>query len=309
MSELGEFLRTKREEQDISIERLQEMTKIQKRYLAAIEEGRYDSLPGAFYTRAFVKSYAEALRLNPEDVFETYGSELPQPKQQTTDLPSRAEKSKPKVQKNRGRKPTVLPALLGILFLLVVAAGIYLVVQETDQGNPEGSEPDDDPAIEMDSNEEAGENESESEEGRDVPEQEKDEGKAEEEPDSGDSTEQNSSAGEEEEETEEAVQPEFVETTQGNRSVFDVSGAEEMIIELELTGDAWLAVEDEEGSSLEDVSGLQAGDTVEMDLSGEDYVKINIGSSPNVIVRVNGEEVEYPIDSVHQHLIFDKQPQ
>ncbi|SFQ39552.1 helix-turn-helix domain-containing protein [Salibacterium halotolerans] len=325
MSELGQYLKTKREEQGITIENLQEMTKIQKRYLTAIEEGRYDSLPGSFYTRAFVKSYAEALGLQPEDVFDSYGAELPQPKQQTTDLPSRAEKAKPKAQKNGRRRSTVLPALLGVLFLLVVAAAVYLVVQGTNQGSPEGTSPDEEPAIEMDSNEnneQQSENqESQSEEGAGSSDSDSSGSNSggEDTAESGgsESGDKNSSSDEESgtngsEETNETVTPEFVETVNDNRSIFDVSGAEEMVIELSLTGDAWLAVADEDGNSLEDVSGLQPGDSIEMNLSSENYVHLNIGSSPNVTVRFNGEVVEYPIntnETVHQHLIFDKQPE
>ncbi|SFL75242.1 helix-turn-helix domain-containing protein [Salibacterium qingdaonense] len=323
MSELGQYLKTKREEQGITIENLQEMTKIQKRYLTAIEEGRYDALPGSFYTRAFVKSYAEALRLNPEDVFETYGKELPQPKQQTTDLPSRAEKVNPKAGKTGRRKSPVLPALLGVLFLLVVAAAVYLVVQGTDQGSPEGASPDEEPGIEMDSNEDNREPEGnqEDQEEEDPASSDSDSSQNNEDEDSGnnggESGSENSSSDEEagtndSNETNETVTPEFVETVNGNRSIFDVSGAGEMVIELSLTGNAWLAVEDENGNNLEDVSGLEPGDSIEMDLSDENYVHLNIGSSPNVTVRFNGEMVEYPIntnETVHQHLIFDKQPE
>ncbi|MFD2704742.1 helix-turn-helix domain-containing protein [Salibacterium lacus] len=324
MSELGQYLKTKREEQGITIENLQEMTKIQKRYLTAIEEGRYDSLPGSFYTRAFVKSYAEALRLNPEDVFETYGNELPQPKQQTTDLPSRAEKVNSKAGKTGRRKSPVLPALLGVLFLLVVAAAVYLVVQGTDQGSSEGSSPDGEPSIEMDSNE-TGEQQPDNQDNQQeegAASSDSDSSKNNEDGGSGnsggsDNEDTDPSSGEESDtgdsgETNETVTPELVETVEGNRSIFDVSGAEEMVIELSLSGNSWLGVEDENGNSLEDVSALQPGDSIEMDLSDEDYIKLIIGSAPNATVQFNGEKVEYPIDpneKVLQHLIFEKQPE
>ncbi len=48
MSELGSYLKQVREEKMITLDDLQRTTKIQKRYLVAIEEGNFDTLPGIF---------------------------------------------------------------------------------------------------------------------------------------------------------------------------------------------------------------------------------------------------------------------
>ncbi|WP_233269593.1 helix-turn-helix domain-containing protein [Alteribacillus sp. YIM 98480] len=301
MSELGQFLKTKREEKELSLEKMQEITKIQKRYLSAIENGKYEALPGAFYTRAFVKSYAEALALDPDDIFETYGGELPQPKQQATDLPSRAERTRPKVQKKKKRKSNVFPVLMGILFFVVVAAGVYLVVQGADGGNSGGVSPEDDPSIEVDSNDNSGISD------EDAGNEEDDEPTE----DSREAEEDENGSIEKEDEIEEAEneEPEFL-STDNRRSTFDVSGLDEMMIELELSGDSYLDVQDKNGTILEDFAGVSEGDTVELDYSDEDYVKLNIGNATAVTVRFNGQVIDYPIDpseAVHQHLIFDKQ--
>lgn len=49
MSELGSYLKQVREEKMITLDDLQRTTKIQKRYLVAIEEGNFDTLPGIFF--------------------------------------------------------------------------------------------------------------------------------------------------------------------------------------------------------------------------------------------------------------------
>ncbi len=77
MSELGQLLKKARLEQGISLDQLQETTKIRKRYLEAIEEGDYKSLPGNFYVRAFIKSYAEAVGLDPAELLSMYRNVFP----------------------------------------------------------------------------------------------------------------------------------------------------------------------------------------------------------------------------------------
>jgi len=79
MSELGAMLRQAREKHGYSLEDIQELTKIRKRYLEAIEEGNYAVLPGSFYVRAFVKNYAENVGLDTDEVLELYQKEVPTP--------------------------------------------------------------------------------------------------------------------------------------------------------------------------------------------------------------------------------------
>ncbi|MCZ8519985.1 MULTISPECIES: helix-turn-helix domain-containing protein [Paenibacillus] len=77
MSDLGQLLKKARLDKKISLEDLQETTKIRKRYLEAIEDGNYKVLPGNFYVRAFIKSYAEAVGLDPNEVLNLYQNVIP----------------------------------------------------------------------------------------------------------------------------------------------------------------------------------------------------------------------------------------
>jgi cytoskeletal protein RodZ len=79
MSDLGALLRKAREQRGYTLEDIQETTKIRKRYLEAIETGDYKVLPGSFYVRAFVKTYAETVGLDAEEVLRLYQKELPKP--------------------------------------------------------------------------------------------------------------------------------------------------------------------------------------------------------------------------------------
>lgn len=77
MSDLGNLLKKAREQRGYSLDDIQEMTKIRKRYLEAIEEGEYKVLPGNFYVRAFVKNYAETVGLDAEEVLRLYHRDMP----------------------------------------------------------------------------------------------------------------------------------------------------------------------------------------------------------------------------------------
>lgn len=76
MSVLGDKLRDARIEKGYTLNTLQQLTKIQKKYLVAIEEGNFNDLPGSFYIRAFVKQYADVVGLNGDELLEAYESEL-----------------------------------------------------------------------------------------------------------------------------------------------------------------------------------------------------------------------------------------
>jgi cytoskeleton protein RodZ len=70
--ELGQFLRTKRESLGLSLDEVQERTKIRKRYLIALENGDWSILPGNVYGRGFVRSYAEVLGLDGLELLQKY---------------------------------------------------------------------------------------------------------------------------------------------------------------------------------------------------------------------------------------------
>lgn len=64
--EFGEYLRTRREAQGLTIADVSERTKIHTRHIRAIEEGRLEALPGIVYAKAFVRHYAKAVGEDPD---------------------------------------------------------------------------------------------------------------------------------------------------------------------------------------------------------------------------------------------------
>jgi hypothetical protein len=65
---LGQMLRQERELRDIPLDRIEQATRIRSAQLRAIEDDRLDALPAEAYARGFVRTYAEYLGLNGDDV-------------------------------------------------------------------------------------------------------------------------------------------------------------------------------------------------------------------------------------------------
>lgn len=80
---LGDVLRQARQRKRVSLEQASEDTKIRLKFLRALEAGDYPALPGAVYTKGFLRSYGEYLRLEPDELVVLYHSEraLPEPPQ------------------------------------------------------------------------------------------------------------------------------------------------------------------------------------------------------------------------------------
>jgi cytoskeleton protein RodZ len=68
VGELGELLRESRQQIGLTLEDVRESTRINVAYLGALEEEDFDALPHACVARGFLRSYAQALNLDPEYV-------------------------------------------------------------------------------------------------------------------------------------------------------------------------------------------------------------------------------------------------
>ena len=73
---LGERLRLLRRTQAVTMEMLMTATRVQRRYLEALEWGRYDELPDPMYTRNFIRSYARYLGADEVYFLDIYEQEV-----------------------------------------------------------------------------------------------------------------------------------------------------------------------------------------------------------------------------------------
>ena len=68
----GSFLKEIREYKNITLEQIEELTKIPRKNLIRIEEDNRAALPCFAYVQGFVKQYAKALCLDPEKISKSY---------------------------------------------------------------------------------------------------------------------------------------------------------------------------------------------------------------------------------------------
>jgi cytoskeleton protein RodZ len=62
--EIGSSLRTAREHQELELSAVERETRIRTKYLEALEEERFDVLPGTAYVKGFLRTYADFLGLD-----------------------------------------------------------------------------------------------------------------------------------------------------------------------------------------------------------------------------------------------------
>jgi cytoskeletal protein RodZ len=74
MKEIGKMLREKREQMKISIAGVHKITKVQEKYLIAIEKGDMDAFFAEVYYKSFVRSYANCLGFDPEKIIELFNA-------------------------------------------------------------------------------------------------------------------------------------------------------------------------------------------------------------------------------------------
>lgn len=72
MGKFGDKLRREREMRGVTLDEIAEATKIGTRSLRALEEERFDQLPGGIFNKGFVRSYARFLGLDEEQAVSDY---------------------------------------------------------------------------------------------------------------------------------------------------------------------------------------------------------------------------------------------
>ncbi|RQD76291.1 MAG: helix-turn-helix domain-containing protein [Halanaerobium sp. MSAO_Bac5] len=126
--ELGTLLKKARMEKGLSLDEIQEKTKIRKVYLEAIEKNEFDKLPGSVYLKVFVKGYAREVDINYQKLLENY-SVLNIVEEKKEKHIQEDYLSGTNIKHNRGKKKKTKGFFKIILFVflgfLIIMASIY----------------------------------------------------------------------------------------------------------------------------------------------------------------------------------------
>lgn len=283
--DVGARLKEARMAQGLSLDSLQETTKIQKRYLVAIEEGNFNILPGKFYARAFIKEYANAVGIDPNELLEEHKEEIPESENESEIQYTRVEKSRKESNTDRSSMIfSILPKVIVVLLIIgIIVAAIWFINQSSSSNEPTEIEGNDSNVIITNpgnNNSEGTNNDSE-------------------ETDTNETDESNAEEENTEEEPVDEMELEVVEVGTGSPPESTISltnPGDELIFTFESETTVWLDVQNAAGETFYGGFVNPEDPSLEVDLTGEESVYLNIGSTPNLSIQINGTAFEYPID-------------
>lgn len=140
-TEFGQELRNRRLERNISLSDIAADTRINHKFLDALEAGQFNLVPQT-YVRAFLREYATAVGLSPEDVIAQYASirgeetTPARPASATLPTPPGAARTVDGAQASqRSLQQYLRPAIFGA-FVLVVVVVAWLLLRPSDAPVP-----------------------------------------------------------------------------------------------------------------------------------------------------------------------------
>ncbi|RSD27957.1 helix-turn-helix domain-containing protein [Mesobacillus subterraneus] len=274
MTELGTVLKEAREARGLSLDELQSITKIQKRYLLGIEEGNYSMMPGKFYVRAFIKQYAEAVGLDPDQLFEQYKNDVPSTYNE--ELPEQLSRvqSRKTISPDTSKVFDILPKILIAAFIIGAIVFVWYLVVKYAGGNTEQPTTTD----------------------KSQPGYEESQDFGDESPDEGEEEAAEEEPAEEEAEPETPAQELAVVSNSGSNTVYELKNTDQFVIKIVSLGQTWVGLSNGAGKSVFQGTLVKGeNESHEEDLSAETQAVINVGRAPETEIFVNDQKLEYAV--------------
>jgi cytoskeleton protein RodZ len=123
--EIGSSLRAAREQRQLQLPEIERATRIRTKYLQALEEERWEVLPGTAYAKGFLRTYADFLGLDGARFVDEFNERFAPPEQ-----------FEPPTLHRVRRRRRLDPRLL-VIPLLLVAVGLFSWRLASHGGNPQ----------------------------------------------------------------------------------------------------------------------------------------------------------------------------
>jgi cytoskeleton protein RodZ len=139
-SDIGATLREARERQGLTIADCAERTRIRAKYIQALEEEKYGSMPEQAYARGFLRTYAVVLGLEPDELVAEFNrkSEPAGVGGDSAVLELRSREPQSGVPERRRKPPSRRRPRIGWLLLGAAVAVLLVVVAERSYGAEAG---------------------------------------------------------------------------------------------------------------------------------------------------------------------------
>lgn len=120
MFEIGSTLREARVRRSLTLQQVEEDTKIRVKYVQAMENEDFDIMPGPTYVKGFLRTYSEYLGLDPDVIIGEYRSREGRTSSRVHEEPFGGVSTLGRPRSHRGRNTIVFIAVICLLVLGVI---------------------------------------------------------------------------------------------------------------------------------------------------------------------------------------------
>ena len=150
MPTLGEEMKRLREERGLTLKEISEESRIGTRFLQAIENNNFRSLPGGIYNRSFIRKYASYIGMDEDEAIALYFQQI---KGQGEELPPTApeelESKEPEPQDETSPHLLINYKTFAIVGVVIIAIGVViLMISLRDRTNNDAHKAQSSPAAE-----------------------------------------------------------------------------------------------------------------------------------------------------------------
>jgi len=133
MASVGQELKRERELRGISLKDIADSSKINMRFLRALEDDQLNILPGKFFTKSTIRTYSNYLGLDEKSILNLYYETIHSKEQELNQVNEKKEKNKillPKKVKN------IFYSVIIFIIFLIILSSLFFILQEKEPPLP-----------------------------------------------------------------------------------------------------------------------------------------------------------------------------